>query len=310
MKKLAISLGDPNGIGIEIALKAHNEIKSFCKPIYFINQALLLEAAKLLGIQIPDDFYIVSCGKDFKIKPAKISKKAGKFSFVSFANALMAVKNKKADALLTLPINKQAWAKANIKYHGHTDALSDIFGKKAIMMLGCRELFVALFTDHEPLKDVPKSIKKHKLVEFLCDFAKSSGFFKVGVLGLNPHAGDGGVLGSEDEKIAKAIKIANQKLGSEIFTGPLVPDIAFNKNSLEKCNRLVAMYHDQGLIALKALYFDEGVNVSLNIPIIRTSPDHGTAFDIAYQGKAKTKSYIEAAKYAIAMSNSVLKDHI
>lgn len=308
MQKLAISLGDPNGVGIEIALKAHEHIRAFCKPIYFINRALLNRAAKLLGLGIPNDFFCVECGKDFDIHPGKISKKAGKFSFISFANATLAVKNEKADALLTLPINKQAWAKANIKYHGHTDALSDIFKKNAIMMLGCEELFVALFTDHVALKSVPKSVKKKALARFLCDFASSSGFFNVGVLGLNPHAGDGGVLGSEDEKIAKAIKIANRKLGSDVFSGPLVPDVAFCASSLSKHNKLVAMYHDQGLAALKALHFDDAINVSLNLPIVRTSPDHGTAFDIAYKGVAKTTSYEQAAKYAISIANGRLKD--
>ena len=160
MKKIAISLGDPNGIGIEIALKAHNEIKQFCKPLYFINKALLQRAAKLLGSRIPDDFISCECGKDFELKPGKLSKKAGKFSFISFANAFLNVKKHKADALVTLPINKRAWAKAGIKYHGHTEALSDFCKRDAIMMLGCEELFVGLFTDHQPLKSVPKSVKK------------------------------------------------------------------------------------------------------------------------------------------------------
>ena len=304
MKKIAISLGDPNGIGIEIALKAHDEIKQFCKPFYFINKALLQRAAKLLGCRIPDDFITCECGKDFELKPGKLSKKAGKFSFVSFANAFLNVKNHKADALVTLPINKQAWAKAGIKYHGHTEALSDFCKRDAIMMLGCEELFVGLFTDHQPLKSVPKSVKKKALARFLLSFAKASGFDKIGVLGLNPHAGDGGILGREDEKIVKAIKIANKVLGARVFSGPLVPDVAFNPLALKRTNRLVAMYHDQALAPLKALYFDSAINVSLALPIIRTSPDHGTAFDIAYKGFANITSYINAVKYAVIQANN------
>lgn len=299
MKRLAISIGDINGVGLEIALKAHDEIKAFCKPLYFINKPLLDRGAKLLDFKIPDDFSICECGSDFEIKPGKIIKKAGKFSFISFLNALNFVKKGKADALVTLPINKLAWAKAGIKYHGHTDALSDIFSKNAIMMLGCEDLFVGLYSDHEPLKAVPKMIKKQRLSKFLCDFAKSSGFENVGVLGLNPHAGDGGVIGKEDEIIAKAIKLSNKTLKKDIFFGPLVPDAAFIQNALKKCNKIVAMYHDQGLAPLKALYFENSINVSLNLPILRVSVDHGTAFDIAYKGLASTLSYKEAINYTI-----------
>ena len=302
MKTIAISIGDINGIGLEIALKAHNKIKSFCNPLYFIN--LLSRGAKILNTTIPDDFKLYECGSELKIKPGKISKKSGKFSFLSFENALIATQKGRADALVTLPINKKAWSKAGIKYVGHTDALSDFFKKQAIMMLGCDELFCALFTDHIALKDVSKHIKSKALSNFLLDFYKSSKFNKIGVLGLNPHAGDGGVLGNEEKAIKKAIKKANEKLKEEIFIGPLVSDAAFNENSLRNCNRIVAMYHDQGLAPLKALYFDKAINVSLNLPIIRTSVDHGTAYNIAYRGLASTKSYIEAVKYADFMAKN------
>ncbi|MCI7246985.1 MAG: 4-hydroxythreonine-4-phosphate dehydrogenase PdxA, partial [Campylobacter sp.] len=141
------------------------------------------------------------------------------------------------------------------------------------------------------------------LARFLLSFAKASGFSKIGVLGLNPHAGDGGILGREDEKIAKAIKIANKALGARVFSGPLVPDVAFNPLALKRTNRLIAMYHDQALAPLKALYFDSAINVSLALPIIRTSPDHGTAFDIAYKSLANITSYINAVKYAAIQAN-------
>jgi 4-hydroxy-L-threonine phosphate dehydrogenase PdxA len=190
--------------------------------------------------------------------------------------------------------------KAGIKYKGHTEVLRDIFKKEAIMMLGCEKLYVALFTEHIPLKEVPKKIKKEKLIQFFLDFHKSTHFEKVGVLGLNPHAGDGGVLGDEEIKeILPAIIEANEILDNNIFYGPLVPDIAFK----EKKGRFIAMYHDQGLAPLKALYFNESINVSLNLPILRTSVDHGTAFDIAYKGIADTKSYENAIKYIIKHKN-------
>ena len=298
--KIAISVGDINGIGIEIALKAHKEISKICQPIYFINSKLLNQAAKILNINIPKNFEIYECGDDFEIKPGKVSKKSGKFSFISFENALNFTTKGKASALVTLPINKESWKKAKISYKGHTDALSDYFKTSAIMMLGCEKLYVALFSDHTPLKDVSKKIKFNKVKNFLLDFYASTKFSKVGVLGFNPHASDNGTIGGKEElEIKMAIEAANAIIGKEIFTGPLVPDAAFTPNSLKSTNRLIAMYHDVGLAPLKALYFDRSINISLNLPIIRTSVDHGTAFDIAYQSKASVKSYIESIKYCV-----------
>lgn len=300
MQKVAISIGDLNGIGIEIALKSHDTIKQWITPVYCINKKMLEKAAKLLNYKIPNDFEIFEIDGEFEIKPGQIDKNAGKYSFESFMAAIELAKQNKADAICTLPINKESWNKAGIKYKGHTEVLRDIFKKEAIMMLGCEKLYVALFTEHIPLKEVPKKIKKEKLIQFFLDFYRSTGFEKVGVLGLNPHAGDGGVLGDEEIKeILPAIIETNEMLNKEIFYGPLVPDIAFTS----KKGRFIAMYHDQGLAPLKALYFDESINVSLNLPILRTSVDHGTAFDIAYKGIAKTKSYENAIKFILKHKN-------
>ncbi|MBO7369574.1 MAG: 4-hydroxythreonine-4-phosphate dehydrogenase PdxA, partial [Campylobacter sp.] len=162
----------------------------------------------------------------------------------------------------------------------------------------------ALFTDHIALSKVSKKIKSKPLSEFLQNLHKSSGFSRVGVLGFNPHASDNGVIGgSEEKQIKKAINLANLALKKEVFFGPLVPDVAFNHISLKNCNRLVAMNHDTGLAPLKALFFDESINVSLNLPIVRTSVDHGTAYDIAYKGVAETKSYINAVKSALEFAS-------
>jgi 4-hydroxythreonine-4-phosphate dehydrogenase len=294
MKKVAVSIGDLNGIGIEIALKAHDKIKKDVKPIYCINEKMLKKAASLLKTDIPEDFEIFEVEGDFEIIPGKIDEKSGKYSFESFISAINLAKEKKVDAICTLPIHKEAWSKAGIKYKGHTEVLRDIFKKHAIMMLGCPKMYVALFTEHIPLKEVPNHIKKEKLIQFMLDFYKSTGFENIGVLGLNPHAGDGGVLGDEEIKeILPAIIETNETIQKNIFYGPLVPDIAFT----QKKGVFIAMYHDQGLAPLKALYFDESINVSLNLPILRTSVDHGTAFDIAYKGIANTKSYENAIKY-------------
>jgi len=300
MKKVAISIGDLNGIGIEIALNAHDTIKKDIEPIYVVSKRMLKEASKLLGIDIPKDFQTISPDvDDFNIKPGKVSKKSGKYSFASFKKAIELAQNKEVDAILTLPINKEAWDKAGVKYKGHTDYLREVFRQDAIMMLGCNKMFVALYTEHIPLKDVSKRVKTKPFKKFLLDLKSSlKSDEKIAVLGLNPHAGDNSVLGDEEKYIKKAIKGANKKIGFEQFIGPIVPDIAFTPHFRENFKYFVAVYHDQGLAPLKALYFDESINVSLNLPILRVSVDHGTAFDIAYKGKdVKLESYLNCVEY-------------
>ncbi len=303
MKKIAISVGDLNGVGIEIALKSHSVISKLCDPIYCINKTMLFRAAKLLNIEVPKDFKTVDMDGDFEIKPSVVDAKSGKFSYDSFKKAIELCETKQADALTTMPIHKEAWLKSGVKYKGHTDMLRDHFEKDAIMMLGCEMMFVALYTEHIPLKEVASKIKQNLLETFLIDLHNSLPKAKIAVLGLNPHAGDNGVLGNEERSIEQAIKSVNEKLGYDRYDGCLVPDVAFTPQTRKKYNYYVAMYHDQGLTPLKALYFDESINVSLNLPIIRTSVDHGTAFDIAYKAKARTKSYINAIKYAINSFN-------
>lgn len=304
LKKIAISIGDLNGIGVEIALKCHDEISKICQPIYCINSKMLSQASKLLKLNIPEGFKLFETKGEFEIKPGSVSKKSGKYSYNSFLDTINLANKKKVDAICTLPINKEAWNKADIRYKGHTEVLRDYFGKHAIMMLGCEKMFVALFTEHIALKKVAKKINDNDLTNFLIDFYKNVKSENIGVLGLNPHASDNGVLGDEEIEIFKAIKKANKYFGKNIFKGPLVPDTAFSPLSRKNFNYFVAMYHDQGLAPLKALYFDESINVSLNLPIIRTSVDHGTAFNIAYKNEnINTQSYLNAIKEAINLSN-------
>jgi len=243
----------------------------------------LKKGAKLLDLKVPRDFKIYGSYGKTEITPSKITKSAGQFAYDSFLTAVNLAKDKKVDGVCTLPINKKAWEKAGIKYVGHTDMLRDIFKKDAIMMLGCKDMFVALYTEHIPLKKVASNLSVKKLTIFLEDFINSIGVQNntIAVLGLNPHAGDDGVLGDEEKQIKKAIKKVTLKTQQRFDL--LVPDIAFTPHIRKKYNYFIAMYHDQGLAPLKALYFDDSINVSLNLPIIRTSVDHGTAFDIAYK---------------------------
>ncbi len=303
---VAISIGDLNGIGAEIALKAHESLTKECIPLYFTNYEMLQKAASKLKMELPKDIEVEFVEGDFTIKPGKVSKKSGRYSFASFSKALDFTAKGICDALVTLPIHKEAWMKAGIEFKGHTDYLRDYFKKDAIMMLGCEKLYVALFSEHIPLKKVPKTLKTKRLTQFLLNFYKSAApKLPVAVLGLNPHAGDGGALGDEEKKIIKAIAQANKAIGKELFFGPVVPDIAFTPNFRKNLTHIIAIYHDQGLAPLKALYFEESINVSLNLPIIRTSPDHGTAFDIAYKGLANPTSYINAVRYALSRLEAV-----
>ena len=301
---IAISVGDLNGVGIEIALNSHTAVTKLCNPIYCINEAMLTQAAKKLDIQLPDDIQLAPVAGEFSIQEGSVTKESGKYSYDSFMKAIELCESKEADAVVTMPIHKEAWMKAGLEYKGHTDLLRKHFNKEAIMMLGCPSMFVALFTEHMPLKDVAAALTYKDLKRFLLDLHNSLPKEKVAVLGLNPHAGDNGVLGSEEEIITAVIEDVNKEIGFEQFVGPVVPDVAFAPYFRKNYNYYVAMYHDQGLAPLKALYFDESVNISLNLPIIRTSVDHGTAFDIAYKHQANNLSYINAIKSAVEFINN------
>ncbi len=300
--KIAISIGDLNGVGVEIALRSHSQIKEFCNPIYLIDDSMLDQACKLLKIERPKDFHTKNIGEDFTITPSRSTKESGYYSYLSFIKACDLADDSKADGVVTLPINKLSWQKAGIDFKGHTDLLASRYNKDAIMMIGSPKLFTALFTHHIPLRDVPSSVKLEPLKKFLTTLYSEIKEEKIGVLGLNPHAGDGGVMGDEESIITEAISQTNKELLEDVFVGPLVPDTAFTPHMLEKFSYFVCIYHDQGLIATKALHFEDGINVSLNLPIIRTSVDHGTAFDIAYKDKnPSTLSYINAVKEAVRL---------
>lgn len=301
-KKIAVSVGDLNGIGIQLALENHDTISKEVEVLYCIDRKMLEQAAKKLKLHIPAGLQTMEhIAPYFEITPGAVSRESGAYAYASFVKAVELARNKEVDAMTTLPIHKKAWELADVKYKGHTDALRDFFDAEAIMMLGSPKMYVALFTEHIPLREVAGSINEKDLTRFLIDFYHTAKPGKqVAVLGLNPHAGDEGVLGSEETIIQKAINNAHQTLGKEVFTSPLVPDVAFTPRVRARYTHYVAMYHDQGLAPLKALYFDEGINVSLNLPILRTSVDHGTAFDIAYKGiELSSMSYLNAVKYIV-----------
>lgn len=298
MKKVAISCGDINGIGIEILLKAHSLISSKVQPVYCVHFELLNLASQMLQIPLPSTLSPSHCIPPPLSPPpiiaGEITKESGKYSFESFILGCQLCEKNEVGMLCTLPIHKKAWNLAEIPYLGHTQALRDRYKTEAIMMLGCEQMFVALFSDHIPLSQVSQEIKEEKIYDFLMRLHRFFPQEKYCILGVNPHCGDEGIIGNEDEEIQKAIFRANQALKSPIFYGAYPGDCAFIPSKREEFRVWVAMYHDIGLAPLKALHFEESINVSLGLPILRTSVDHGVAFDIAYKGKANIQSYLNA----------------
>ncbi|TLD81580.1 4-hydroxythreonine-4-phosphate dehydrogenase [Helicobacter sp. MIT 05-5293] len=311
MSKIAISIGDINGVGIEIALRAHKDIAQWCEPIYCVHSEILESALALLGKEEVFDSVLrsmcfsppaVGFLENLRIQAGEISALSGAYSYESFMQAVRLAQDSQCDAIVTLPIHKKAWQLGGVPYVGHTEALGAYFGVHSIMMLGCESMFVALFSDHIALKEVSPLVKDSDVRDFLVCFARSVCLNEpCCVLGLNPHCGDGGLMGNEDEEICRAIKEANKILKKDLFFGAYPPDSAFSPLNRERFRYFVSMYHDVGLAPLKALYFEESINVSLNLPILRTSVDHGVAYDKAYKNDASLSltSYFNAVKYAL-----------
>ena len=302
MKKIAISIGDINGIGPQIALISHDIIKKICSPVYCVHEEILKQACEILKIPMPKD--VVFAEPDTRpvlIHPGCMEEKSGAYSYESFKMACDLADKKVVHGVCTLPINKGAWQLACVNAISHTDYLRQRYNKQAIMMLGCEKMFVALFTEHLALKEVSQKIQKTALVDFMINFACCSKAKKALVLGLNPHCGDNGAMGDEEKIIQIAIAQANKTLKKNIFDGPVAADTAFSPENRRKYLFFIGMYHDVALAPLKALYFYESINVTLNIPILRTSVDHGTAYDKAYRTNPNTQSYCNAVE-KIALS--------
>ncbi len=323
--KIAISQGDINGIGYEVILKSFTDsrILELCTPIIYGSskvaayhrKALNLPSISLNNIRTaeeahPKRFNIVNCLDDnIRVELGKTTESSGQAALTSLNKAVEDIKNAHADVLVTAPINKKAIQSENFNFPGHTEYLSSIFKGKPLMLMACDFLKVGVVTGHIPLKDVPSSLSKEKILEkivILNDSLKVDFNIRkpqIGVLGLNPHAGDDGLLGSEEKEIiAPAIDAAREE-GILAF-GPYPADGLFAQDALKKFDAILAMYHDQGLAPFKALCFSTGVNFTAGLPIIRTSPDHGTAFEIAGQGKADHHSFLSAIYMAIDIFNN------
>ncbi len=306
MNSIAISMGDPLGIGPEVVIKAFLTIKSQ-RQVRFL---VCGERAVFAGLRNSKTFFnrddVIFLDVGTAKNPNK-KIKAGTEAFKSLAMATMLVKSGVAHSLVTAPICKEHMNLAGFKFPGHTEYLCHEFGvKKFAMMLFNERLKVVLATIHEPISRVPKLVSKPLIKEKLelttLVLQKHFGITKprVAVCGLNPHAGEAGLIGSEDLKIVTpAIKEFCAKTKNVLVMGPVSADTIFYRALNGEFDVVLALYHDQGLIPIKTTGFDTGVNMTLGLPFVRTSPDHGTAFDIAGKNRACPKSMIAAIEMAI-----------
>ena len=313
--KLGVTIGDSNGIGIEIILKTFkdNRMLDFCTPIIFGSNEILSQHKKILQIH-NINFNIVRDLNNLKhnkinlleVLKNKSSVNIGEKNIDGADNAINSIdfaidayKKNKIDALVTAPINKSSIQKNRSDFIGHTEYLKNNFNGNSLMIMVSEVMKIACLTGHTSLSNVKKYISKQSIIENLLilnnslkkDFGKVKP--KIAVLGLNPHAGESGMLGKEEiEIITPAINDIKEK-GLLVF-GPYSADSFFTTNNLSAFDGILAMYHDQGLIPFKTLTFDSGVNFTAGLDIIRTSPVHGTAFEIAGKGLANENSFRQA----------------
>jgi len=311
---IGITIGDFNGIGPEIIIKTlmDNRICKFCTPVVFGSSKIFSRYKKILQIEgfqyqslgentplNPKKANIMNCWEDnLDIKPGKVRQEAGRSAFLALQKSVEFLKSGQIEAVVTAPINKDNIQSPEFQYPGHTEFYTESFTKnvESLMLLVSDDLRVGTVTGHIPLRNIAESLTKEKirqkLVILINTLKKDFGIQrpKVAVLGLNPHAGENGLLGKEEQDIIEPVLTELKKKGNLVF-GPFPSDGFFGTASYQKYDAVLAMYHDQGLIPFKTLAFDTGVNFTAGLPIIRTSPDHGTAYGIAGRKKADESSF-------------------
>lgn len=306
--RIGITLGDINGIGPEVALKAIalNRWPAGVEFICYGPAEILGRQAARLRIQ-PPACHDAEPDPRLRWTPGKITAAAGRAAAAAIRSAVADALACDIDAIVTAPISKEGFHKAGVNFPGHTEMLAELCGtKRFAMMLFGGPLRVVLATRHIPVAEIARQLTAGALREQIELAAESLPWLgasraRVAVCGLNPHAGEGGDIGREEiETIAPVIHALKRK-GLRV-SGPHPGDTIFNAAARGDYDAVVAMYHDQGLAPLKLIAFDSGVNVTLGLPIVRTSPDHGTAFDIAGKNKANPASMVEAVRTAIFLA--------
>jgi 4-hydroxythreonine-4-phosphate dehydrogenase len=313
---IGISLGDFNGIGPEVIIKtlSDSRVLKLCIPVVYGSYKILAKYKRISeteevvfnsvrnieGIN-PKKVNLITCWEeDYEVSPGKVTEQAGKCALISLQKAAEDVATGKTDAVVTAPINKHNIQSADFNFPGHTEYFTSKTGlTDSLMLLVTESLRVGVVTGHIPLSEVRNQISKEKITSKINLMHKSlkNDFGiqkpKIAVLGLNPHAGENGLLGKEEQEIIIPLIEELKNKGMLIF-GPFPADGFFGMHHYKKFDGVLAMYHDQGLIPFKALAFDNGVNFTAGLPFVRTSPDHGTAYDIAGKNIASESSFREA----------------
>jgi len=316
---VGITIGDPNGIGIEIILKSLTNFSLFheCNFIIYASTGLIEKQKQHFQIDTPPlkkidseedlsdtQINIKEVFSNSQFNFGESDKELSALGILSLKEATKAIKDKKIDVLVTAPINKDLSFSESFKYTGHTDFLKNYFRISPLMLMISKELKIALLTDHIPIKDVSNAInqdiveQKIKALEksLINDFQIKKP--KIAVLAVNPHSGDNGVIGNEDQSIITPA-INSFKGTKSSINGPFSADTFFVNENYKKYDGIIASYHDQGLIPFKTISFGKGVNFTAGLPFVRTSPDHGTGFDIAGKGIADHTSFTNAIKLGL-----------
>ncbi len=322
--RVGISMGDYNGVGPEIILKAFKDPRMFAglEPVVYgsievlkyYRSKLEFKDYAIKVVESADDFkgkqlHLVNIGTPSEVTPGKPSQDAGKLAFESLKSATNDLASNKIDVLVTCPIDKDTIQSEEFKFPGHTEYLAQMSNvEECLMLLMSDYLRVGVVTGHVPIKDVSGLLTKDlikKKARLLIDSLKRDFGFerpKLAVLGLNPHAGDNGLIGEEEKEIINPA-IRELKEEGHVVYGAYPADGFFGSSTFKEFDGILAMYHDQGLIPFKALAFNEGINFTAGLPIVRTSPDHGTAYSIAGQGVADETSLRTAVFKAIDIFN-------
>ena len=324
--RIGISIGDINGIGLEVILKtlSHPQILNLCTPIIYGSSKIVSYHKNVVGLDSfqfnvatagdrikRDKVNVVNCWTDdVNITLGKLSESSGKFAKISLEQAVIDLKNGYFDALVTAPINKKAMNLAGFEHLGHTEYLASEFGDaESLMLMVNDKLRVGVATNHLAVRDISTTLTKELVktkLQLLHDALQVDFGIErptIALLGLNPHAGDEGVIGDEEENIIRPAIIEAKKKGI-LAMGPYPADGFFGSMQYSKFDGILAMYHDQGLIPFKTLSFGSGVNYTAGLEIVRTSPDHGTAYEIAGNNVADPSSFRNALFLAIDIAKN------
>ena len=326
---LGLTMGDPAGIGPELCLRALRDpgVRRRCVPVVFGDAGILRRVAEVLGEPAPDRVISLSEWDQFahgtgplvvdcaaldarKVRPGKVAADCGRAGYVFIERAIRAARAGRIGGVVTAPIHKEALRLSGVNHPGHTEIFTALTGaQRSCMMLYSRVLTVSMVTTHIGYRDVPGKLSIQRVQQVIELTAEAMGWMlqrrpRLAVCGLNPHAGEHGLFGNHEEESFVAPAVARARKAGLSVEGPLPPDAAFTPGQRKKFDAIVTLYHDQGHIPFKMLAFDTGVNITLGLPIIRTSVDHGTAFDIAWRGLADPTSLYSAIRVAADLATA------